>query len=65
MNLVAVVVNWNGGKDTPVNDAIIAASDGRLTVAIDVAIGSTNDFTVNGVRSNEADLILDSFTWHS
>jgi hypothetical protein len=60
-----VIYATNGGKDTPVNDAIIAASDGRLTVAIDVAIGSTNDFTVNGVRSNEADLILDSFTWHS
>jgi hypothetical protein len=60
-----VVDATSGGKDAPVNEAIIAASDGNLTVVVTLAIASDDNGTINQLRSDTADLILDSFTWHS
>jgi len=48
-----------------VNDAILAASDGHLTVVVSFAVGARNDAIANSARSHATDLLLDSFTWHS
>jgi hypothetical protein len=49
----------------PVNDAILAASNGRLTVYMSFAVGTAHDNTANAARALAADLIVDSFTWNS
>jgi hypothetical protein len=47
------------------NDAILAASDGHLTVSIELAIKTNLFSTVENRRNDQATLILDSFKWHS
>lgn len=49
----------------PVNDSIIGASDGRLTVVVSFAVGARDNRTANNARAVATDLIMDTFTWHS
>ncbi len=47
------------------NDAIMAASDGRITVSIALADKTNDPSTAYAMRAQMATLIMDSFTWHS
>jgi hypothetical protein len=60
--------SYNGVADSSnewINDSILAATDGRLTVVVSFAVVARSDGGANVARAHATDLLLDSFTWHS